>query len=210
MHKRQVLFVALLAFLIAAPQTCLSQGFSLALVGGVSKDARSKTENFWELGLNLGVHAFVSLPGITVGGRIAYHNWQADGEGQLKEVTGATSGSYNITNVDGSLSVIEIVPSIRFAILNPPVGARLDLQIGAGMFLVGSSTVTISGTFNTGTSTGSGTVTLTSGSLTGFGPQIALPLSVAGIEFVPVYTAYTAGGDWYNYYALNVGFKFGI
>jgi len=30
------------------------------------------------------------------------------------------------------------------------------------------------------------------------------------IEIVPIYTAYTAGGDWYNHYALNAGFKFGI
>ncbi|HLA69327.1 MAG TPA: hypothetical protein VJN65_06460 [Bacteroidota bacterium] len=211
MRARFLSFPVLVSLLLIPSQAVFSQGLSLSLLGGISRDSRTKTENFWKMGLNLGAHAFVSLPGITIGGRIAYHSWAADGEGQLKEVQQSTLVSSNITSTEGSLSVIEIVPSLRFAILNPPVGARLDLQIGAGMFLISSSTVTISGTFTTGTSTGSGTVTLTSGSLTGFGPQVALPLSLAGmIEIVPIYTAYTAGGDWYNHYALNAGFKFGI
>jgi len=103
------------------------------------------------------------------------------------------------------------VPSVRFALLDPPAGMRLDLQVGAGIFLVSASTVTISGTYTAPGVTGTGTLTLVSPSLTGYGPQVALPLAIAGmIEIVPVYSAYTAGGDWYNHYALNAGIRFGL
>ncbi|MBI2619438.1 MAG: hypothetical protein HYW57_05100 [Ignavibacteriales bacterium] len=188
-----------------------AQGFSLVLLGGLSKDSRTQTESVWKAGLNLAGHAFVSVPGITIGGRVAFHSWGADGEGWLKEVTKSGSTSYTLNSADGSQTVIEIVPAIRLALLNPPVGLRIDLQIGAGLFLVSSSEVTVTGSFNTGTSSGQTTWVLATESLTGFGPQAALPLTLGGmIEIVPVYSAYNAGGDWYNHFAINAGFRFGI
>lgn len=87
----------------------------------------------------------------------------------------------------------------------------MDLQIGAGLFLISSSQVTVTGSYTTSTSSGQTTWVLTSESLTGFGPQVAVPLRFAGmIEIVPVYSAYNAQSEWFNHYAINAGIVFGL
>lgn len=206
MMRRCLLIVPLLMLFLAG--SACAQGFFMTVNGGLSKDMRSKTENFWKMGFNIGAHGFVSLPGIAVGGRIAYHSWSADGEGRIKEYNPGVN--YTINNVSGSQSMIELVPSVRLALVNPPVGMRVDLQAGFGLFFVSPGDVTISGTFTAPGQSGSGSVTFKSESLTGFGPQVAVPFTIAGkVEIMPLYAAYSAKGDWYNYYALNAGFRFG-
>lgn len=205
MKRFTVPFLTVLLFLF--PSTVAAQGLSLSVFGGISKDMRSKTENVWKMGFNAGAQVFVSLPVLTIGGRIAYHSWGADGAGWLKELDPTTN--YTVKSEEGSQSLIEIVPSLRFALINPPLLFRIDAQVGVGMFMVSSSTVKVTGTFNSGTS--STTYTITTQSLTGFGPQIGLPISLLGtIEVTPIYSAYTAKGDWYNHWGLSAGFKFGI
>lgn len=206
MRRYVVMFVLTISFLAGAAR---AQGFFVTINGGLSKDMRSKTENFWKMGYNIGAHGFISLPGIAIGGRIAYHSWSADGEGRIKEYNPGVN--YSITSVSGSQSMIEIVPSVRVALVNPPVGTRIDVQAGFGLFIVSPGDVTISGNFSVPGTTGSGSITFKSESLTGFGPQIALPFTIAGkIEIMPLYAAYSAKGDWYNYYALNAGIRFGM
>lgn len=202
---KRVLFWILV---FAAPTIGFAQGFSLSILGGVSKDSRSKTESLWKLGFNGAVHGFISVPGITIGGRVALHTWGADGEGWLKEIN--PTPAHSLTSSSGTQTLIEIVPSVRFGLLNPPLGPRLDLQLGAGLFLINSGEVTITGDFNTGMSSGQTTWVLTQENLTGFGPQVGLVLGVGMFEIAPVYTAYSAGGDWYNHWAVNAGVRLGI
>jgi hypothetical protein len=200
------LILCSLLFTLSGPAS--AQGLSLSILGGVSKDSRSKTENLWKMGFSGAVQGFVSIPGLTIGGRVAVHFWGADGEGWLKELD--PTPSHTLQSSSGSQTLIEIVPSARFGLLNPPVGPRLDLQLGAGIFLVNAGDVTISGAFDTGTSSGQTTWVLTQEKLTGFGPQVGLALGIGMFEINPVYTAYSAGGDWYNHWAVNAGVRLGI
>lgn len=205
---RRYLFISLLtiSFLTEAVR---AQGFFLTVNGGLSKDMRSKTENMWKMGYNIGAHGFVSLPGIAIGGRIAYHSWNVDGDGWFKEL--GPGGIYTLKSISGSQSMIEIVPSLRFAILNPPAGMRVDAQVGFGLFMISTGDVVLTSSFRTTNSSGEQTQTFRSESMTGFGPQVALPITILGkVEIMPLYAAYSASGDWYNYYALNAGIRFGM
>lgn len=205
---RRCLFIVPLLISFLAGSAC-AQGFFMTVNGGLSKDMRSKTENLWKTGYNIGAHGFVSLPGIAIGGRLAYHSWNADGDGWFKEL--GPGGIYTLKSVSGSQTMIEIVPSVRVAILNPPVGVRIDGQIGLGLFMVSPGDVTMTSSFRTSNSSGEQTQTFQGESLTGFGPQVALPITFLGkIEVTPLYAAYSAKGDWYNYFALNAGIRVGM
>src|SRR3972149_4656442 len=52
MRARFLSFPVLVSLLLIPSQAVFSQGLSLSLLGGVSKDSRPKTENFWKMGLN--------------------------------------------------------------------------------------------------------------------------------------------------------------
>ncbi len=208
MKHRHLLGIIVLACLLS--QSAVSQGIALSIVGGISKDSRTQTENLWNTGLNVAAHGFISLPGLTLGGRIAYHSWSVDGEGWLKELDPNTTYTYTLKNATGSQTVIELVPSARFAVINPPVGLRVDAQVGAGLFLVSQSVVEVTGSFQAPNVTGEATVRISEQSLTGFGVQAGIPVSFGPIEVIAIYSAYNAGGDWYNHYALNAGIRFGI
>lgn len=83
---------------------------------------------------------------------------------------------------------------------------RLDIQLGAGIFLVSPGDVKVSGTFQSAFSSGTIDVTFTSESLTGFGLQAGLPLTFAGkFQILPLYSLYWAGGDAYHHITFNVG-----
>ena len=79
MTHHRFLGIAVLGFLLS--QSAISQGVSLSIVGGISKDSRTQTENMWKSGLNIAAQGFLLLPGFAVGGRVAYHHWGTDGEG---------------------------------------------------------------------------------------------------------------------------------
>ena len=106
--------------------------------------------------------------------------------------------------------MIELVPSIRVAILNPPVGLRVDAQVGAGLFLVSYSGVSVTGSFRSTNVSARTAISTSDNSRTGLGIQLGVPFSIGLFEIIPIYSAYNADGDWYNHFALNAGIRFGI
>jgi len=209
MHR--TLFSILLFLIVFAltTQCAFAQSVSFIPNAGISKDMRSKTSNRWNLGFDVGLNGFLSVAGpISIGGRVAYHSWGADGQGWADDYVKDIGGgyTYNLESSSGSQSLIEIVPSARYALLPAISPVQLDLQVGVGLFLVGSSDVSISGSYRSAFSTGHANVTFSNSSMTGVGGQVGLPLTFAGrIQILPLYTLYSAGGDLYHHITLNAG-----
>jgi hypothetical protein len=208
MSRRPIFLVATLILVAAFAGEVAAQGFTIVPNAGLSKDMRSQTSNRWNMGFNVGLNAFVDLPGISVGGRVAYHSWGADGEGWAEDYAAdyGSGYSYTVSSSSGSQSVIEIVPSMRFSLLPPLSPAKLHLQLGGGLFIVSPGDVKIDGSFRSAFSSGTASVTFTGESITGYGIQAGLPLTLVGkIQILPLYSLYWAGGDAYHHITINAG-----
>lgn len=200
------LIVLLLAF---STHAALAQKATFVPNAGLSKDMRSVTSNRWNMGFNLGVNAFWQVSDIiSVGGRAAYHSWSADGDGWAEDYAKdfGFGYTYNVTSSSGSQSVIEIIPSVKIATSSGDSPTKLDIQLGAGLFLVSPGDVKVSGSFRSAFSSGTMDVTFMGESLTGFGFQAGLPLTISGrFQILPLYSLYWAGGDAYHHITINAG-----
>ena len=199
--------IAIAAFIFSqallTPTTGLSQGILVVPNAGFSKDMRSLTSNRWKWGFNAGVDGYLHVSEIIfVGARVSYHNWSMDAEGWAEDVLSASTG---IQNSSGSESVVEVIPSLRIALLPPASPIRVDLQVGGGLIFVSHTEVRI----RRRTFSGWEESVASARSMVGTGLQAALPITLASvIEVLPVYTLYAAGGDPYHHIALNVGVAF--
>jgi len=208
--KRALLCAALAAsFLILLTTPATSQNVSIVPNGGISKDMRSETSNRWNMGFNVGAFIYFQASDlISVGGRVAYHSWGADGEGWVKDYN--PSVNYTIQSTSGSQSVIEIVPFVRIATSRSDNPVKLYVQVGGGLFLVSPGDVTVKGSFSTPSSYGTGEITFKNESMTGFGIQAGLPISISRLlQILPIYSLYWADGDAYHHYAINIGVTLG-
>ena len=188
-----------------------AQGVSIIPTVGFSKDMRSVTSNRWNAGLNFGAGIFFKRSdALSIGGRIAYHNWSADGAGWAKdEAENQGVSSYNLESSTGKQSVIEIVPSVQYALTRGESKVKVAAQVGVGMFLVHQGEVSISGTFSAPGSSGHGNFTYGKTSLTCMGVQVGLPVTISGVvQVMPLYSLYFSG-DAYHHIALNVGVVLG-
>lgn len=109
--------------------TAFGQGFEVG--GGISKAVGDGSE-YWNLGFNVNGSYFMPLsPNIRIGGRFAYNYWSPN-EDELKSDFGMSDMSLSI---DGSGTIIELTPSIRF--VSPPKGGGTGFfaQAGVGYFI---------------------------------------------------------------------------
>ena len=180
---------------------------SLVISGGLSKDMRSKTSNRWNMGFNVGANAFISVPGLlTFGGRIGYHSRSIDGEGWVKDFLATSYSNTKFKSATGTQTVIDIAPSMRFNFAPAVSPVKIGLQVGPGLFLVSESDVKFTASYSAPNVTGEVTQQFSSSSITGVGLELGLPVSFLGrVELFPQYSVYNGGGDWYNYFILNVG-----
>ncbi len=186
----------------------IAQRSTLVLGGGLTKDMRSKTPNFWNMGFVLRAAFIAPSSGkIAFGGSAAYHSRGADGDGWAKhtaELNGLTT--YNLSSVSGSQSVFEFGPSMRISLSESESKVRPFLHVGVALLLVSDGDVTLKGSYTAPGVTGTGSITYSSQSLTGFGAQVGIPLIIANVvEIQPMYTLYSAGGDLYHHYTINAG-----
>ena len=211
MSRRLMIFVVSAFLLLMYPKDASSQSVSIVPNAGISKDMRSETSNRWNMGFNLGLNIFFKTSEIlSVGGRLAYHSWGADGDGWAKDYVGSSIGSYTVDQTSGSQSVLEFVPSLKIALAGDGSPVKLDIQAGPALVIVGSSEVKISGRFSSSFSSGQGSVTFTNGSMTGFGLQAGLPISISDfVQVLPLYTLYWADGDAYHHITIDVGIILG-
>jgi hypothetical protein len=209
MKSLALIFVCLLLLTEAA----FAQHSTLVIGGGLTKDMRSKTPNFWNMGFVLRA-AFVapSSGALAFGGTAAYHSRGADGDGWAKHTAEFNNlTTYSVSSVSGSQSVFEIGPSIRVRLSESESAIRPYFHVGAALLLISDGDVTIKGSYTAPGVTGTGSITYSSQSLTGFGGQLGLPLVISNtVEIQPLYTLYTAGGDVYHHYTINVGFALNL
>ena len=204
--KRSVLCTLLL---IALALTAGAQTFSVIPSAGISKDMRSKV-NEWKMGFNIAVGGFFKTSEtFSIGGRIAYHSWSIDGEEWAKDLYTGYS-SMTLDKATGSQSVIEIMPSIKFLLTQSEGPIQLSLQAGVGLLFISPSDVMVAINYRTYNSTGHIETKVITSTVTGFGGQVGLPIAFSRrIEILPLYTLYSAGGDLYHHYALNLGVVLG-
>lgn len=209
LRKFSAVILSVATFLMIST-TAFSQGISIIPHGGLSKDMRSQTANYWETGFNIGAYLFISVPGpLSFGGKVTYHSWSVDGDGWMKDFF-PTSPTYRLDKSSGSQSVIEIMPALRYTLSPPLVPVKFSLQGAAGLLIVTASDVVVRGSYSTSNSSGSREQTIGGQTLTGFGLQVGPVISIASlIEILPMYTVYSAGGDLYNHYAIDIGITLG-
>ena len=173
---------------------------------------RSQTSNRWNAGVNVGAGVFFQRSGaLSIGGRIAYHRWAADGDGWAQDAASdyGPSYTYSLEATTGHQSVLEVVPSIQIALRRTRSPVAIAGQVGVGLFLVNQSQVTISGTFGSPSTSGHATLTYGSTSLTGYGIQLGLPVTIAGVvQLLPLYSLYFAG-DAYHHFSVTAGVVLG-
>jgi len=159
---------------------------------GISKDMRTG-DNMWNLGLQVQASSYLRSSGkLWYGLRCALNRWSYDeGEYPLKS-------GYTIGDSEGTQTLIEIVPSIRY-----PLSRTAFLRFGAGLFLISESDIKLDMSFSTPTSHGEEHVTMEGGSTIGFGLQPGVEFCFASISIVPIYTAYLREGDIYNHIAVT-------
>jgi hypothetical protein len=211
LSRRLIIFVVSASLLFLCPRVASSQGVSIVPNAGISKDMRSVSSNRWNLGFDLGLNIFVKTSEmLSIGGRIAYHSWGADGDGWAKDYVGTSLGSYTIDQTTGSQSVLEFVPSLKVALSGAGSRVKVDIQAGPALVIVGSSEVKVSGRFSSSFSSGQGSITIHNGSMTGFGLQAGLPISISdAVQVLPLYTLYWADGDAYHHITFNIGIILG-
>lgn len=209
MIRRIILVSAYFFIFVLFVESLSARQVKLLLNGGISKDMRSQTSNRWNSGFNVGAQVFISPTGkLSFGGRAAYHSRGIDGEGW---VTDLFPSNYRYKNASGTQTVIELAPSLRYELTPSLSPVSVSLQAGGGLFLVSESEISITATFSSPTVSGEETRVYSASSLTGIGVQLGLPVSFLGrFEVLPLYCAYNGGGDWYNFYALNIGFSLGL
>jgi hypothetical protein len=209
MSKKYTLAVLTVMLLAFSAESAFAQKATLIPNAGLSKDMRSVTSNRWNMGFNFGMNAFWQLSEVvSLGGRVAYHSWGADGDGWAEDYAKDFGSGYTYTvgSSSGSQSVIEIIPSVKFAITSGASPTKLDIELGAGLFLVSPGDVKVSGSYRGPFSTGTIDVTFKGEALTGFGFQAGLPLTVSDrFQILPLYSLYWAGGDAYHHITINVG-----
>ncbi len=208
MSRPALLLVASFALLPVVAPLARAQRTTIVPTIGISKDMRSQTSNRWNAGLNVGAGIFFQHSDVvSFGGRLAYHRWGADGDGWAKDEAGNQGGgyTYQLASSSGSQSVIEIVPSARFALTRKPGSVKVAAQVGAGVFIVNQGEVSISGAYQGGGTSGQATFTYGKTSRSGGGLQAALPITFGGVvEVMPIYSLYFAG-DTYHHIGLSVG-----
>jgi hypothetical protein len=207
------LLVGIFSFLFLLAGAAFAQRSTLVIGGGLTKDMRSKTPNLWNMGFVLRAAFIAPTSGkIAFGGSAAYHSRGADGDGWAKHTAELNNfTSYNLSSVSGSQSVFEIGPSVRVQLSENESKVRPYLHVGIALLLISDGDVTLKGSYTSPGVTGTGTITYTSQSLTGFGGQIGIPLIIANaVEIQPMYTLYTAGGDLYHHYTINIGYALNL
>ena len=205
MLRASAFLVAILVLLVATEAA--GQGITIVPNAGISKDMRSETANYWKMGFSAGLNAYFDLPGsLSVGGRVAYHSWGVDGDGWAEDYLKVYSAGYGLTSSSGSQSVVEIVPTLKYSLTPKISPLRLDLSLGAGLFLVSPGDVKLEGSYRTAFSSGTISITIRNESLTGFGVQVGAPLTIAGkFQVLPLYSLYWGVGDAYHHITINAG-----
>lgn len=181
-----------------------AEGFSIGVNSGVSNSNVSGTDN-WNTGLAIGVHLFYApSDNIIFGLRTAYNRWSPDADSFLNELPVDVTDS----EIEGSGTVWEIVPSIRIATNIPGSQVGLFGHFGAGLFVI-SSDITAEGTSG-GAPFSQEMIDSTENV---WGITMGLGISIGrlygfGIEFLPLYNVVDINNSPRQYYTISLGISY--
>ena len=147
-------------------------------------------------GFGAGADVFIMLPimpGLKIGGRVAYNRFGVEDPFEVKGVS--------FTGVDGSMSIVEILPSIRKTFGPPLSPIKAFIQFGAGMYATAQ-------TFDAPTG-----VTIPTESTTDFGISIGAGLRGKilpgmGLIVYPLYHIIFTEEENTSYLSANIGITF--
>ena len=192
-----------------------AQNFFFTPNASINKSFGDK--DYWNLGFSVGANLFYSTPKIfSVGGRIAYNRMRPNGNEVLNVGDGPTF-DYDVESTSGSLSIIEIVPSIQIATStsDSDQDIRLSFQIGGGLFMLKQSDVYAKGTYTYppgGMTSGSFTTTvnLSDDSKTKPGVQIGVDFSYKRkLMIQPLFSLVFTDENSTKYASICIGYILG-
>ena len=130
--NRVIISIAIcLVGMLPSSGTSYAADLSLGIEGGISTVVGRSYGDYFDAGYSFGGNLFYPVhPNIALGGSVRSHSWKAN------------SRPYQWTCADGSASVLEIMPAVRFQTscekLEPAV---LFMQLGAGYASLDSDAV---------------------------------------------------------------------
>lgn len=177
---RMLMLVAIMVVAVAgtaAAQISVDATFNLPTPVGDWGDS-------YDTGYGVGADAFLSLPliGMSFGGRVAYNRFPASGDFK-----------------DGHLSMVELIPSVRYTLTPAVSPLKLYGQFGIGMYRWSSEL-----------DAGFGNI---KDDNTDYGISIGIgaalkPLPMLGLFAMPMYHMVMTDGDNLDYFTINLGVMF--
>jgi len=176
----------LIVLIMIAASSLIPMAASAQISSDVTFNLPKPSGDFADLyksGYGAGADVFVGLPllPIKLGGHVAYNRFSADDE-------------FN----DGSSTIIEILPSARYAIGLPMSPIGFFGQFGVGMYNWSNEIEA------------AGITTKTEGTDFGFAVGVGMTAKIPGFGFIvmPMYHAIMTEDDNINYISFNVGLTF--
>jgi len=175
--------IAVIAILYAL--TCTSTSAQISLDATVNLPSPvGDWGDAYDTGYGAGADVFFSLPLVNMkfGGRVAYNRF-------------STSDDFK----DGHLSMVELIPSVRYTLTPPLSPVKLYGQFGIGMYR-----------WNSELDAGTGTVKddgADYGISVGVGAAFK-PLPILGVFAMPMYHLVKTDGDNLDYFTFNLGVLF--
>jgi hypothetical protein len=203
MIRKTFIFTVMIIFSLSISFNLLSGQTKpfFGLGGGISKALGDGSE-YWNLGFVVFGDVFVAASeNMLIGGHVAYNRWSPNEDellGSYASIPGLT------TDISGSASIIEIVPSIRLTTSGEGQSVKFFGQGGAGIYILkmeaDASASYMGQTFSMSIDH----------SESKFGINVGAGLIINEIiEVYPMYNNVFTEGESTTYFSVNVGVLFG-
>jgi hypothetical protein len=206
--KRKVLLTCLIipVLLIGFSGSVPAQGLTIDIDGGVSQPVGTEMTH-WITGFDFGTNIFLwPVDRIGIGLRVGYDRWTPDKAKFTDEV-----GPLLNSDVTGSTSIVEIIPSLRITTGYRSSGINFFGQVGTGIYAIrAESNVTglVSGALST--------MKIDNGEWIGrWGFQIGPGISLGSarsltFDIFPFYNVVFNGNHVFQYFIVNAGISFKV
>ncbi|MBN1154748.1 hypothetical protein JXB12_07495 [candidate division KSB1 bacterium] len=183
---------------------------------GIAKAIGEGSED-WSIGLSAGCNIFFQTnKSVSLGGRIAYNRFSPNGEELIKQARSMRippyyeSYDYQLKSTSGSLSIIELLPSIRFRMSRSETqDFNVALQAGAGFFFM-SGDAEVKGYYKDQHTESSITLKIERDSVTKPGIQLGVAMDIKQkVTIQPNYNIILTEDENTKYFSLYIGLLLG-
>jgi hypothetical protein len=193
-----------LSFLLPTGGTCLAGDLTLGIDAGVSRVTGQTYGDYFDAGYAVGGNIFYNVhENISIGGRARYHRWNA--ADRFREWWRA----------EGSTSILEIVPAVRFHTRPESIDKKvlLFVELGAGYVTIDSDAVAwmVPDLPEDPVGPQESVIDSQSNTVLSLGGGISIDSGIGFcIEFIPVFEYIFTDADALMHVSANLGLSLGI